>query len=432
MPQRVTPFLGALLLAACASASPDADSSSDSIPQPTPVEESTTSADVTIELAAWKGNEAEPAGLPELIAEFEAEYPSIAVELTYASRIDIEIDIARRLSAGEAPDVLMVDMTIASPLIAAGQLADLGSESEWVERIDPDLQRSLTADGQHYVMPVEVIGMGNFVNLGLLEEAGVDAPPGTIDELADACAKLADAGIDPMVFTGGFSAALFMVANGVDRTVSSVADLGSGEASFVDDAAFNTALDTVRHLIDARCFDPTEQAGLDPWSTALTLFEQGKVAMMPQGAWNIGAFSSRDDLDFVFAPIPSNSPTGTTIDLFGFGLALPLDAQHPDEARRFIDWMARPENIQRVLAAESAYTPFDDGSSGAPLLARSFDEARAGGARVDYPVALLQWPANLEDEMWSSLTAFLLDPSMSNIDVFERWDQAVIDARGGS
>jgi len=389
------------------------------------VEQTASTADVTLEVAAWKGNDAEPAGLPELFSKFETEHPGVAIELTYSPRIDIALEIPRRLSNEDAPDVIMVDKQIAGPLIESGRLRDLGTDSEWFARISPDLRDALAPSNSIHIMPVEVVGMGNFVNLALLTEAGIDEPPVTIDQLTSACRRLADAGIKPMVFTGEFSAGLFLLANGIEGQDSPVAELGRGTESFVDSESFNAGLDSIRDLIGAQCFDPTEQAGLDPWSTGLSLFAEGQMAMMPQGAWNIAAFAQRDDLDFAFVPIPSNSPTGTTIDLFGFGFAIPEGAEHPEAAQTLVDWLARPEHIQVVLEAEAAYTPFDDGSSGTPPQARSFDEARFDDAAIEYPASVGLWSADLESETWASLTAFLLDPTMSNASFFERWDAVV-------
>jgi len=387
------------------------------------------SAQTVLEVTAWKGNEAEPAGLPELIERFEAAHPEIDVELSYIGRLDTDTVIPPRLQGGDPPDVMMTDMPLVEIWGGAGLLADLGTDSEWYGRIPDGLRAALTSDGAAYVMPLEVIGMGNFVNMGLLREAGIETPPTTIDALKEACGKLADAGINPMIFTGGFSAPLFLIANGLEGSDSDPAALGSGEATFADDAAFNAGVDLIRELIEARCFDPDQQAGLDPWSTALTEFQGGNFAMMPQGAWNIAAFNGVEGLDYVFAPIPSANESGVALDLFGIGWSVAEASGNRDAARTFVDWFAQPEQIQTMLDAEAAYTPFDDGASGTPEQAAPYDAARKAGGVINYPFAVLQWPKSLESEIWDSLTGFLLDTERSNEDVLERWDFAVEDAQ---
>ncbi|MGI9502075.1 MAG: extracellular solute-binding protein, partial [Geminicoccaceae bacterium] len=238
---------------------------------------------------------------------------------------------------------------------------------------------------------------------------------------------LADAGIKPMIFTVGFSAPLFLIANGLEQTENAAADLGSGEATFAEDAAFNAGLDSMRGQFDAQCFDPDDQAGLDPWSTALNEFQSGNFAMMPQGAWNIAAFSKIDGLNFAFAPIPSLKESGVARDHFGIGWAKSSASEKQDAARIFIDFFTEAENLQVMLDAEAAYSPFEGGQSGVPDLAVAYDASRTEGGIVNYPFALLQWPKSLEAEIWDSLIGFLLDTAKANDEVLERWDIAVED-----
>ncbi|WP_179381673.1 ABC transporter substrate-binding protein [Jannaschia marina] len=386
------------------------------------------SQSVTLEVTAWKGNEAEPAGLPELIAHFEEQHPDIDVELNYIGRLDTDTVVPPRLQGGDPPDVMMTDMPLIEVWGIAGLLTDLGTDSEWYGRIPEELQTALTYDGAAYIMPLEVIGMGNFVNMGLLREVGIEEAPFTIEDLVAACGALSDAGINPMIFTGGFSAPLFLIANGIEAGEVDPATLGSGDATFAEDAGFNTGMDLVRQLMDAECFDPETQAGLDPWSTALAEFQGGNFAMMPQGAWNITAFSEIEGLDFVFAPIPSSQDSGVALDLFGIGWSIASGSENQDAARTFVNWFAQPEQIQVVIEAEAAYSPFDDGASGTPDLAAPYDAAREAGGIINYPFALLQWPKPLEAEIWDSLTGFLLNPDRGNAEVLERWDEAVEDA----
>ncbi|MEV8466882.1 extracellular solute-binding protein [Fluviibacterium sp. DFM31] len=383
---------------------------------------------VTLDVTAWKGNESEPAGLPQLIEAFEAANPDIDVEFSYISRLDTNVVLPPRLQGNNAPDVMMTDMPLVKVWSDAGLLADLGTDSDWYGRIEDSLKPSITSGDATHIMPLEVIGMGNFVNMGLLKQAGVDKAPTTIAELKDACGKLDAAGIKPMIFTGGFSAPLFVIANGIEAMDAPASTLGGEEAGFADSAAFNGVLDTVRELIDAKCVDPKAQAGLDPWSTALTEFKAGNFAMMPQGAWNIVDFSSVDGLDYVFAPVPSAKNSGVALDLFGIGWSMSEQSQHKEAAKTFIEYFADPENLQVMLDAEAAYSPFKGGASGTPDLAAPYDQSRIDGGVIMYPFAVLDWPKPLENEIWDSLTGFLLDTEKSNEDVLERWDEAVEDS----
>lgn len=384
-------------------------------------------AQTVLDVTAWKGNEAEPAGMIEVISRFEAANAEITVELSYISRSDTDVVIPPRLQGGNPPDVMMIDMPLVKVWGDAGLLKDLGTDADWYGRVPAALQSAITSDGAAYVMPLEVIGMGLYTNRDLLEQVGIEDAPKTIDELKAACTALSGAGINPMLMTSGFPSVLFTIANGLEANTSPVGDLGTGTATFVEDAGFNGALDTFRDLANAGCFDAAQMAGVDPWSTALNEFKAGNFAMLPQGAWNIGSFSEDPDLNFTFGPIPTQSGTGVAADLFGFGWGISAGSENQDAAKLFVDFWSQPENLQVLLDVESAYSPFDDGGSGTPDLAADYDVARANGGIFNFPFSVGQWPGALDGEMQNSMTGFLLDLDQDNSDVLVRWDETVED-----
>lgn len=386
-------------------------------------------AQTVLDVVAWKGNEAEPAGMPQLIEKFEAEHPEITVDLTFVARKDIDKVIPPRLQSGNPPDVTMVDSALNKLWGEAGFLTDLGTDADWVQRMKPEVREVLELDGAMLTQPLEIIGMGNFVNMDLLAQAGIQTPPVTLDELTAACGALAEQGISPMIFSGGFSAMLFVGANGIDPAAGNAAALGAGDDSFVEDASFNQALDRVRALVDAQCFDPKLQAGLDPWATAPQEFRSGNVAILPQGAWNIGSFQQVEGLNFQFAPMPSGfSDTGVALDLVGPGWAIPRDAEHADAARAWVDFFAKPENLAIFLQAENAYSPYEGAETQMPELAASYTAARDAGSAILWPFSTLEFPKALQPEWEDSLTGFLLNLDDPNEDTLQRWDDAVEDS----
>ncbi|MDG4674830.1 extracellular solute-binding protein [Shinella sp. 838] len=381
---------------------------------------------IKLDVTAWKGNESEPAGLSGLIASFEAANPDIDVELSYISRTDTDVVIPPRLQGGNPPDVMMVDMPLVKVWGDAGFLQDFGTDAEWYGRVPQDLRSAITLDGKAYIMPLEVIGMGLFTNMGMLKSVGIDAPPQTLDDLKTACAALAAAGKNAMMLPGTWNAELFVIANGLGAGTTPASDLGNGTNTFVDDAGFNAALDTVRDLAGAGCFNAAQMAGVDPWSTALAEFKAGNFAMMPQGAWNIASFKENSSLEFVFGPIPTPSG-GVAVDLFGIGWAASSASDNPEAAKKFIEFFAKAENLQVMLDAEAAYSPFDDGASGTPEQAAPYDAARAAGAISSFPYALLTWPKPLESEIADSLSSLFLELSKTNEEILNRWDEVVED-----
>ncbi|MFT6925472.1 MAG: raffinose/stachyose/melibiose transport system substrate-binding protein [Psychromonas sp.] len=386
------------------------------------------SQSVTLDITAWKGNAAEPAGFPELVKKFEAENPDIKVKLSYISRGDTDVVIPPRLQGGTAPDVMMVDMPLVKLWGGSGFLDNLGLDSAWYSTVAPAIKDIIVTNGKLYVQPIELVGLGNFVNTDLMKQVGINHPPLSVDQLLDACKKLDAAGIAPMLFAPGFTGTLFTVANGLKRSTAKPEALGTGEATFVDDKGFNDSFDIVRDLIDAKCFDPKIQAGLDTWGTSLTEFRSGRVAMLMQGAWNIKSFSETEGLNYTFSPIPGPDGNGIGVDTFGMGWAISSTSKHKAAARKFLDFFSMDENLSVVLKDESAYSPFIGGTNGVPALAATNNKARNAGNIVMWPVFVNHWPAELLPETIDGLARLLLDPKKPNEEIFEMWDQVVEDS----
>lgn len=386
----------------------------------------------TLVVTSWKGaDEADSSGIPEVIASFEEKYPTIDVSLRLVTRLDSDVVLVQEIQDGNPPDVMMSDLALTKLLADQQLLLDLGTDSAWYGRISDDLRSSLTFDGAVFMAPMKSEGMGNFVNLDLLQQVGITEAPTTIDELIEACVRLTAAGIKPMTFAGGFSAPLFVIANGLADTTQSPEMFGSGMARFADDAGFLQGIESVRSLINAQCFEPAEQASLDPWSVALTTFRLGEVAMMPHGGWNIPGYDLEPDLTYVVAPIPTRNEPGVVLDLLGFGWSVPSGGENAEAARAFVDWMARPPQVQTVVEADTGYTPFDDATRSFSTSMAPLWDSRSAHGSIDYPFGVLQWPKPLENEIWSSMGDFLLDPSLlTNEEVLNRWDEAVAEALG--
>lgn len=385
-------------------------------------------AQVTLDVVAWKGNDAEPAGLPQLIKKFETENPDIDVELTYVARKDVDKVIPPRLQGGNPPDVTMVDSSLVDLWGGAGLLADLGTDNAWYKEMLPAVSDLMTRDGKIVIFPLEVIGMGNFVNMDLLAKAGIDKAPVTLDELKTACKALAAKDISPMIFSGGFSAMLYVGANGIDPSGISPAEYGSGERKFEDDKNFNASLDSVRDLVESKCFDPKLQAGLDPWATAPQEFRAGNVAILPQGAWNIGGFSAVEGLNFQFAPMPSAyTKDGLALDLIGPGWAIPSESKNVEAATKWINFFANEENLNVFLEAEGAYSPYKGTGNNMPDLAKPYTQARDNGSLLLWPFSTLEFPKPLQSEWEDSLTGFLLNLDAPNKKTLKRWDETIED-----
>jgi raffinose/stachyose/melibiose transport system substrate-binding protein len=385
-------------------------------------------AKTVLEVSSWKGGAAEIANFPQIIKKFEQKHPDIKVKLTYLSRTDTKTVMPARLQGGNPPDVIMVDREFMHMWAEEGQLMDL-TGSSWVKRMQPALVPQMKHKGKVHFMMLELSGIGMYGNLDLLKEVGLNKIPGNITDLTAACKKLASKGITPMLMPakGGWTPGLFTIALGLAGDgipdESRTDKFHKGQLKFAKDDAFKRAVKATKQMADAGCFNAKVNAGIDPWSVGIAGFQSGRAAMLPQGLWNISAFV-KDSLpeNFIFGPFPALSGhQGIGLNLLGPGWAIPTDSKQVDAAKKWIDFWSHDEILSLFLDAEAAVTTIIGGTSGVPALASTYVKASEAGYAVFTPEG--HWHPNVPKEAMNSMTAYMLDLSMSPVKVLERWDK---------
>ncbi|USD62510.1 carbohydrate ABC transporter substrate-binding protein [Vibrio sp. SCSIO 43140] len=384
---------------------------------------------VELEVASWKGSGTEIANFPTIIERFEKENPNIKVKLNFMARNDMVTSIPARFQAGSPPDVVMVDREFMTHWGENGQLMKL-NEQPFINQFQPALQPYLGLGDDVYYSMLQVSGMGMYANDALLAKAGITDFPNTLEEFTETCRTLNEQGIIPTVLPGNngdWGPYLFFISlaltDGDKPSQDRISKFNSGELKFSDDKYVKNAFESFRKMIDANCFNPKISAGTDPWSVALTTFQSGRIAMLPQGLWNITPFVN-DELPekFTLHPFPSaNGNHGVVVDYIGPGWAIPNDATHKEAAMKWIDFWTVNENLKLFLEADTAISPLVNGDSGLPLnIASSYIEARESGHFVTYPDG--SFPVSLTPDMRNDITAFMLNSDQDYAPILASWD----------
>lgn len=382
---------------------------------------------VELEVSSWKGGGTELAGFPELIAKFEKENPDIKIKLTYMSRSDTDTVMPARLQGGDAPDVMMVDAGLARKWGGPGLLSDL-SDQPWVAKLTPAALGNVKFDDKLYVLPTEFIAVAMFANTDLLAKAGVSGFPANIEQFTAACGKLKAAGITPMLipskggWTPSFLAMALGFSSGEKADPNFAADLLSGKNKFAESAPLLASWKTLKTLADAGCYDPALNLGVDPWSLGLSEFAGGKVAFLPQGAWNIQSFSTGGtNLKFEFGPFPAlEGDTGVAPYVATTAWAIPATAKDVDAAKKWLDFWSKDENLSVYLKAEAGISPYQDGSNAMPDLAAPYVAALKTNGVVIPEGAY--FTAGIDEEVSNAAAAYVGDLSQDPAAVLGRLD----------
>ncbi len=226
-------------------------------------------------------------------------------------------------------------------------------------------------DGQIYGLPVAASARAMYYNKSLFEEAGIDGPPATWEELKEDAAKISALGDD----IAGYG----LQGKEIETDVyfyypmwsyggSILADDGS--SGFGSDAAIQAAT-MYKSLIDAGVTQdgPTAYNRED----VQNLFKQGKVGMMITAPFLASQIKDEaPDLNYGIAPIPAGpdgdrGTYGVTDSIIMFA-----NSGNKDEAWQFLDYLFTQEPrseftrgegflpVNKAVSEEPAFTENED------------------------------------------------------------------------
>jgi multiple sugar transport system substrate-binding protein len=209
-------------------------------------------------------------------------------------------------AAGTMSDVVGLDGAWVSDFVKQGALASLTDLMTQAGFDDSELAAQIQLDGATYMIPVVNFVYPVYVNLDLLEAAGVAAPPATRSEFAAAAAALTN----PDANVYGWVLPLSLEQpNGVQNDVMSWvwASGGSmmkdGQPDLTNDAVRNAA-EYIKGLWDAGVIAPGAFTMVE--QDKVEEFANGRVGMMVSSLAHINMLRERaPDLNFAITALPA-------------------------------------------------------------------------------------------------------------------------------
>ncbi|MFW6068303.1 MAG: ABC transporter substrate-binding protein [Chloroflexota bacterium] len=230
--------------------------------------------------------------------------------------------------------------------VAEGAIADIGDlwdEMGWHDAFPESIREMVTFDGKQYFVPMALQWNPIWYRTDIFAEVGLE-PPQTWEEFLAACDTLSEAGYIPVtVATSGWTppvARWFSILNMRLNGPQFHEALMDGEESY-DDPRVRAVFEHWAELIEHDCFPE----GRTSYQDAATQIFDGEAAMYNLGEW---LSESREDglpqtLDFFSFPILNpDVPRGEIVHVYGS--YMPVNAQHPIEARRFLAYLGAVES----------------------------------------------------------------------------------------
>ena len=281
------------------------------------------------------------------------------IELTVVPASEFVTKFGASVAAGEAPDIISIDLIYTPAFASAGQLVDLTdrvSELPFVDDLSPAHMNLGTYEGRNYAVPFAAEGSFLVYNIDLFEQAGLDPenPPTNWEELLEAARAITALGDDTYgyYFAGNcagcnaFTFLPFIWASGGD-----VLNEDYSAPTLTDDPMVSEALQLYRTMWEEGLIP--EGAIVDSGENFVEAFSSGKIGMGGTGAFGIDNYKTNyPDLNFGVTYIPGKDG-GTASFGGGDNIGIPTGTEYVDEAWEFISWILTEEVQLEIYAANN-------------------------------------------------------------------------------
>ncbi|PVG82328.1 sugar ABC transporter substrate-binding protein [Nocardioides gansuensis] len=346
----------ALVLAACGSDGGDTetDTNTDAAPE---------AGNLEAELTWWDTSDPTNEGpaFEKLIEQFNEEYPDVTINYQSVPFAEAQNKFKTAAKSGSgAPDIMRAEVAWVPEFASLGYLYALDGTPllEGEEFLETPMSSNVYED-QTYGVPQVTDTLGLMYNKKLFADAGVDVPT-TWDEVAEVSRTIEEKTGAKGIYinSGGYFLLPFIYGEG--------GDLVDPEAQkiLVNSPEAAAGIKTAAGLVKSGAAPKPDAA--DSYGTMMTLFKEGKVAMIINGPWEVKAIS--DDPKFGgfenlgVAPVPAGSvEAGAPVGGHNYVIYSGMDEAKADAAIAFVDFMSSAES-QAFIADELGLLPANAGA----------------------------------------------------------------------
>lgn len=295
-------------------------------------------------LSIWAQDRDNGKLMTDLLDRYIAEVnPNFSYDFELVSADQLKQKVATLAASDDLPDIFVYES--GKPiveLIEADKILDVGAALEEIgvmNMLDDgavSLLKTLSGTEELYDLPLGMNVEGFWYNKAAFEKAGVEVPT-TWEDFEAACAKLSEAGVQPLTAGGADKWPVTRLINSyVMRSmgVDAMKKAGSGEAKYTD-AGYVEAAQKIQDLAKAGYFG-VGVTTVDQ-NTAGNMLLSGEAAMFYNGSWFTEALTAdtnpagEDGIGFFNIPVVDESKGTITEYSMNCGNILCLDKAKYDE-----------------------------------------------------------------------------------------------------
>ncbi|MDP4503273.1 extracellular solute-binding protein [Nonomuraea turcica] len=312
--------------------------------------------------------------MDELLAAYQKVKPAVRVTASYAPTDQVQTSVRTQLGAGNAPDLHVVypgngSAMSMTQIAEAGLLADLSAQP-WTQTIPAGFKPAFQLGGKTYIFSAGSSVIGAIYNKKVFEQAGVDAPPTTWTEFLAVCDKLKKSGVAPIALGAQTPWVTQLITYALVPSTVYAKDPTfddkqlAGQTTFAE-SGWRQAMEMYLELQKRGFFN--DKPNGTTFEQQISMVATGKAGMAVQVSAVLPDFrksaSAPDDLSMFPVPGADDAasvwiPAGVVV-----GLGAAAKGKNVEEAKAFIDFLGKQENINAWAKAISAIPLTQDASS---------------------------------------------------------------------
>lgn len=315
-------------------------------------------ADVTLEFQQWWGVELPDGALDEICSDFTKE-TGVKIKLLSNPYADTKTQIAAGAAAGTMADVVGLDGSWVYDFAKQGSIANLTDLMKEDGYDDSQLSDQIQYEGSTYMIPVVNFAYPMYVNMDILNAAGVNEVPATWEAFTAACeaVKQYDSSI------AGWAIPLSTESpSGIQNQfmswlwASGGSMLKDGKPNLTNNPDLEKTLEFVKELKDKDVI--AEGAYSMKESDMVEEFTNGRVAFMTDGVSHLTTIKEgAPDLNFDFMKLPvMEGFTGESgMDVANWGIGIAENCEHKTEAMQFVEYLLSPKVNAKLSQLANAF-----------------------------------------------------------------------------
>jgi multiple sugar transport system substrate-binding protein len=315
-------------------------------------------AKTNIEFIQWWEPELPAGALRGIMDDFEKQNPDIQVTLVSGPYSTTHDQVVVGAASGTLSDVVGLDGAWVNDLAKQGAIAPLDDLMAASNFDASQVATIIKVGGKSYMFPVASFVYPVFVNLDIMQAAGVKDMPSTREEFAAAAKKMTDASKNQYGWVLPLS---LDVPNGIQNDVmswvwaSGKSMLKDGEPDLTN-ADVVGALDYIKSLNDAGVISPGTLAKKE--QDKVEEFVNGRVGMMIDSLAHINLIRKRNpDLHFGISAVPAvagyDGPRGLPYASWGIGVS--ANSKHKAEAFKLVSYLMSTEVNAKLVSLANAF-----------------------------------------------------------------------------